>query len=65
MLSGSFSKDMVFKPVPDSKLDRKRAERLRKAAEREEQMRAAEAAKHNRLDIPGIPPGRDTCCDSL
>ena len=36
--------DLYFKPVPDSKLDRKRQERLRKAAnERDDAMKAAQA----------------------
>ncbi len=57
--------DMVFKPVPNSKLARKREERLRKASEREVEMRNADHAKraaqemannlHHMAGIPGHP----------
>ena len=43
--------DMIFKPVPDSKLARKRDERLRKAAEREEVFKAQEAAAKRQHQI--------------
>jgi arginine-glutamic acid dipeptide repeat-containing protein len=60
--------DMIFKPVPDSKLARKREERLRKAHDREAEARnAAEHAKraathphdlpHGHPQAPGPPPG--------
>lgn len=44
--------DLIFKPVPDSKLARKREERLRKQAEREREEREkvvqqAQAVSHN------------------
>ena len=42
--------DMYFKPVPDSKLARKREERLRKAEEKERS--ASSASSH-----PGVSPG--------
>ena len=54
--------DLYFKPVPDSKLARKREERLRKAAnEREDALKAAHAqeqAKHARLEMnnPFVDP---------
>jgi arginine-glutamic acid dipeptide repeat-containing protein len=43
---------LTFKPVPDSKLARKREERLRKQAEREREERekaAAQAVSNNNL----------------
>lgn len=58
--------DLFFKPVPDSKLARKREERLRKANEREDAMKAAaaaqeQAAKVARMDLnPFDPFGRQT-----
>jgi hypothetical protein len=57
--------DLFFKPVPDSKLARKREERLRKANEREDAMKAAhaqeQAAKVARMDMnPFDPFGRRT-----
>lgn len=54
--------DLYFKPVPDSKLARKREERLRKAAnEREDAMKAAaqaqeQAAKVARLEMNHFDP---------
>lgn len=44
--------DMIFKPVPDSKLARKREERLRKAAEREEAAKA-DAVKRAHQEFAG------------
>ena len=55
--------DMIFKPVPDSKLARKREERIRKACDREEAMKAAaeNAGKRGPQSIQSInqmgPPG--------
>ena len=51
--------DMIFKPVPDSKLARKREERIRKASDREEAMKAAENAgkRVSHHDLPGHPLG--------
>ena len=57
--------DMIFKPVPDSKLARKREERIRKATDREDAMKAAaDGAKRGAPhphDLPGHhglgPPG--------
>merc|ERR1719462_284274 len=50
--------DLYFKPVPDSKLDRKRQERLRKAdneradaLKAQAQEQAAQAAKAARIDL--------------
>ena len=52
--------DLYFKPVPDSKLARKREERLRKATEKEDALRAAQqaeqAAKVARMDINPFDP---------
>eukprot|EP00095_Tigriopus_kingsejongensis_P001568 maker-scaffold907_size82601-snap-gene-0.22 protein:Tk01568 transcript:maker-scaffold907_size82601-snap-gene-0.22-mRNA-1 annotation:"arginine-glutamic acid dipeptide repeats protein" len=45
--------DMIFKPVPDSKLARKREERIRKANEREEALKV-EAVKRSHMEIPGV-----------
>ncbi len=49
--------DMIFKPVPDSKLARKREERVRKANDREEAMKVAEHAKRIHHDLPAGHPG--------
>ena len=53
--------DLYFKPVPDSKLARKREERLRKANEKEDQIRAQQqaqeqAAKVARMDMNPFDP---------
>jgi arginine-glutamic acid dipeptide repeat-containing protein len=55
--------DLTFKPVPDSKLARKREERLRKQAEREreerERAQQAQARKNTTPEKPDIkPPSR-------
>lgn len=55
--------DLTFKPVPDSKLARKREERLRKQAEREreerERAQQAQARKITTPDKPDVkPPSR-------
>lgn len=55
--------DLTFKPVPDSKLARKRDERLRKQAEREreerERAQQAQARKITTPDKPDVkPPSR-------
>ena len=47
--------DMIFKPVPETKLYRKREERLRKAQEREENAKAEAAAKRA-PPPPGMQP---------
>lgn len=49
--------DMIFKPVPDSKLARKREERIRKASDREEAMKAVENAGKRPPSHPGHPLG--------
>ncbi len=46
--------DMVFKPVPDSKLARKREERLRKASEREAEALKAEHAKRAAQEMASL-----------
>ncbi|CAG0919811.1 unnamed protein product [Notodromas monacha] len=54
--------DLTFKPVPDSKLARKREERLRKQAEkeREEREKAAVAQANAKKDAPASEPRRET-----
>lgn len=48
--------DMTFKPVPDSKLARKREERLRKQAERErEERERAQQAQSRKITTPDKP----------
>lgn len=57
--------DMIFKPVPDSKLARKRDERLRKASEREEALKVEQTKRAQQealAQMPGaglFPPGSD------
>ena len=46
--------DMVFKPVPDSKLARKREERMRKASEREAEVLKAEQAKRTAQEMASL-----------
>eukprot|EP00094_Tigriopus_californicus_P007403 TCALIF_07126-PA protein Name:"Similar to Rere Arginine-glutamic acid dipeptide repeats protein (Rattus norvegicus)" AED:0.09 eAED:0.09 QI:267/0.5/0.33/1/1/0.66/3/0/919 len=45
--------DMIFKPVPDSKLARKREERIRKANEREEALKV-ESVKRSHMEMQGM-----------
>lgn len=45
--------DMIFKPVPDSKLARKRDERIRKANEREEALKV-ESVKRSHMEMQGM-----------
>lgn len=48
--------DLTFKPVPDSKLARKREERLRKQAERErEERERAQQAQQRKITTPEKP----------
>jgi len=48
--------DLYFRPVPDSKLARKREERLRKHAEKEEKERSGSNASHGSHQGPGVSP---------
>jgi len=48
--------DLYFKPVPDSKLARKREERLRKHAEKEEKERSGSSASHSSHQGAGMSP---------
>eukprot|EP00092_Neocalanus_flemingeri_P030813 GFUD01033467.1.p1 GENE.GFUD01033467.1~~GFUD01033467.1.p1 ORF type:complete len:950 (-),score=265.55 GFUD01033467.1:432-3281(-) len=48
--------DLYFKPVPDSKLARKREERLRKHAEKEEKDRSSSSASHGSHQGAGHSP---------
>lgn len=48
--------DLYFRPVPDSKLARKREERLRKHAEKEEKERSGSSASHGSHQGPGVSP---------
>ncbi|XP_059486637.1 arginine-glutamic acid dipeptide repeats protein-like isoform X2 [Neocloeon triangulifer] len=55
--------DLTFKPVPDSKLARKREERMRKQAEREREEREKAAAQARKITTPdkqenSKPPSR-------
>lgn len=48
--------DLYFRPVPDSKLARKREERLRKHAEKEEKERSSSSASHGSHQGAGLSP---------
>lgn len=48
--------DLYFRPVPDSKLARKREERLRKHAEKEEKERSGSSASHGSHQGAGLSP---------
>ncbi|XP_033226731.1 arginine-glutamic acid dipeptide repeats protein isoform X2 [Belonocnema kinseyi] len=48
--------DLMFKPVPDSKLARKREERSRKQAEREREERDRAAAQQRKMSTPEKQP---------